>query len=267
MSHRIQAQAAAEEILSESDRHALYEMRRNIYMGGAQGGAAGFLAGGIGYRLAQNFESVRRMRLDKRHAFATPLLTLAMGAMLGSMVASRNNAHTLHYIVHKYSSPELTPYQERAAVFKELGSRMDPHYDDVQAHDHEAHLNDPLVKLFNADDPAQNHSNMNSAVSSETVNNGVNVGVASEDLGTAAAPAKAKVDAFVAAWDHNQYYPQNHAAAATPAPVDHTVVDPAGWPQEPHPQTSLDTWQHRQEVQQHRLQDSVPAAGVTVARW
>ncbi|GBG34102.1 Hypothetical Protein FCC1311_103252 [Hondaea fermentalgiana] len=153
LGRKMESERAIEKMLSESDRQALNEMRKGIYMSGLEGGAAGFLAGVVGFRAASHLEAVKKLKLERKHAFATPLVTFAAGMMLGSMVAARNHAHTLHYIMQKYSKPELSPYQERVATFKELGSSVDPHYDKhVGTHDHEADLDDPLIKLFRAND-------------------------------------------------------------------------------------------------------------------
>jgi len=101
-------------VLSESDLAALKAMRSSLWYGGMQGLAAGFLGGVVGYNIAQRLEFVKsRIKLQPKHRFATPLFTGVIGSLLGSLTAARNHAHTLHYIIHKNSSPQLTEYEEK----------------------------------------------------------------------------------------------------------------------------------------------------------
>mmetsp|Transcript_12967 Transcript_12967/g.24027 ORF Transcript_12967/g.24027 Transcript_12967/m.24027 type:complete len:153 (+) Transcript_12967:114-572(+) len=108
--------------LSDSDKFALREMSRNIWVAGLEGFALGLFAGVVGSQIvARRMPSVvARFKLEKKHYFAAPMFTAASGSLLGSLVASKNNAHTLHYILHKNAGPPrmATTYQAQAEQAK-----------------------------------------------------------------------------------------------------------------------------------------------------
>ena len=93
MARRVRAEEALSESLSESDRHALRVMRKELWTRGLQGGAAGFLAGIAGFAVVERIPWVtRQVQLKQTHRFATPLFTGALGLLFGSLVSARNNS-------------------------------------------------------------------------------------------------------------------------------------------------------------------------------
>lgn len=130
--------------LSDADMAALRQMRSQIYRGGAQGGAAGFIAGWVGCWAAPRVGA--GLRVAPKLAMAVPMATFAAGTALGSLVSARNNAHTIQFIVHKSSKPELSTYQERREMMQRLeeahGSNNEANNLDLWANK----FHDPVVK-------------------------------------------------------------------------------------------------------------------------
>jgi len=79
------------ERLSESDQHALHEMRREIWHGALVCGAAGFLLGVAGCQAIKRIPQLqaRFAWFEPKHHFATPLFTGAFGLLVGSQTTAR----------------------------------------------------------------------------------------------------------------------------------------------------------------------------------
>mmetsp|Transcript_7733 Transcript_7733/g.9812 ORF Transcript_7733/g.9812 Transcript_7733/m.9812 type:complete len:152 (+) Transcript_7733:307-762(+) len=97
--------------LSRSDAEALVELRVALWRGGAIGFAAGFITGKVGYSVVNRLYP--HLMLRQRHFnVAAPLGVAAVGALVFSIAAGRNEIHSLHYVLTKGSKPKLTEYQQ-----------------------------------------------------------------------------------------------------------------------------------------------------------
>ncbi|CAK8995491.1 Uncharacterized protein SCF082_LOCUS4385 [Durusdinium trenchii] len=121
------------ELLNDSDREQLTVMRGQMYRQSLEAGVAGFVGTSVAYHVfARTKYAKDNLKLMPKHAIATPLFAFAICMTVGSMVSARNNAHTVQYILHKYSKPQnLSPYQERVATFQAEGFRDDDNVDPV----------------------------------------------------------------------------------------------------------------------------------------
>jgi len=163
MSRNVRAEDALKSSLSDSEMESLRAVRRSVYRGGLEGGIGGFLLGSVGVRAVSYLPAELRRGLPKiepKHRFAAPLFTFAFGMMLGSMVAARNNVHTIHFILHNWQAGS---HPQNATLYQEKLNRgpIDPlnpitladeghhirkdAFEDFGSHDDE----DPLVKYEN----------------------------------------------------------------------------------------------------------------------
>ncbi len=89
-------------------------MRVKIWLGGLKGFLVGAGTGFVGFRLAHVFEDVRKMKLEHKHRFASPLLFGSFFAFVGALTEGRNHMHSVHYVMHKYSTPQtVSEYQQK----------------------------------------------------------------------------------------------------------------------------------------------------------
>eukprot|EP00949_MAST-11_sp_MAST-11-sp1_P003936 g3936.t1 len=97
------------------DKEALLRARRELYIGGAEGLAAGSLlaiASYSGLRAAQSRNLVKlNFQLLPKHATAFVLVSAAVGMIVGSTVRGKNASYQLSGVFSRGAKPVLTPYQ------------------------------------------------------------------------------------------------------------------------------------------------------------
>mmetsp|Transcript_7781 Transcript_7781/g.8922 ORF Transcript_7781/g.8922 Transcript_7781/m.8922 type:complete len:152 (+) Transcript_7781:379-834(+) len=99
--------------LSRSDAEVLAPLRQALWRGGAMGFAAGFIFGKFGYMFANKYYA--HLKLRQRHFnVAIPLGIGAVGMLIGSVTAGRNEVHSLHYVMKRNEPPKknLSDYQQ-----------------------------------------------------------------------------------------------------------------------------------------------------------
>eukprot|EP00943_MAST-04B_sp_MAST-4B-sp1_P001173 g1173.t1 len=100
--------------LDERDVQALRNTRRALWTGGLNGLVGGMLGAMTiwpALRLAEKKKMLGKFKLESKHLTAFVLSFGALGMIVGSMVAGRNNVHELHPVFKKGAKPKYSRYE------------------------------------------------------------------------------------------------------------------------------------------------------------